>query len=127
MSGQGRTKEAVIKPTEVVFQVLEVPIDQLHPDPANPRRISGAELEALTQSIRRWGLPQPILVRREDNMVVAGHQRLLAARKLGYKAVPVIFLDLTLEESRAFNIALNKTGGEFDDDLLARVMSDLRV
>ena len=62
--------------------IVEVPIDELRPDPANPRRIGSAELEALTRSIREWGFVQPVLVRREDNTVIGGHQRLTAGRRL---------------------------------------------
>ena len=72
----------------VTLQVVEVPIDDLRPDPANPRRIGAVELEALTRSIREFGFVQPVLARSEDKTVVGGHQRLTAARKLGYKTVP---------------------------------------
>src|SRR5689334_17810604 len=59
--------------------VLEsVAIDSLVPDPANPRRIEEPELEALTRSVSRWGMVQPVLARREDRVVIGGHQRLLA-------------------------------------------------
>ena len=46
--------------------IEQTPIDRLHPDPANPRRITEAELEALTRSIHEWGVVQPVLARRED-------------------------------------------------------------
>jgi ParB-like chromosome segregation protein Spo0J len=101
-------------------------IDDLRPDPANPRKISDAELEALTRSLREWGFVQPVLVRREDNVVIGGHQRLLAARKLGMKTVPVIFVDLSQEQARLLNIALNKISGEWDEELLARMLADLQ-
>jgi DNA modification methylase len=107
--------------------VVEVPIDQLRPDPANPRRISDAELEALTRSLREWGFVQPVLVRREDNTVIGGHQRLTAARRLGLKTVPAIFLDLTVEQARTLNLALNKISGEWDPDLLGRLLHDLKL
>jgi len=58
--------------------------------------------------------------------VIGGHQRLLAARKLGYKTVPVVFMDLTIEQARLLNIALNKISGSFDQELLARLLSDLK-
>ena len=106
--------------------VEQVPIDQLRPDPANPRRISNAELEALTRSLQEFGFVQPVLARREDNTVIGGHQRLLAARRLGYKTVPVTFLDLTLEQARLLNLALNKICGEWDQELLARMLADLK-
>ena len=67
------------------IQVEHVPIDDLRPDPANPRRIDDQELEALTRSIREFGLVDPIIARREDKTVIGGHQRLLAARRLGYR------------------------------------------
>jgi len=104
----------------------QVAIDELRPDPANPRRISDAELEALTRSLREFGFVQPVLARRSDKTVIGGHQRLLAARRLGYKTVPVIFLDLTTEQARLLNLALNKISGTWDQELLARLLADLK-
>src|SRR6266511_4200744 len=105
--------------THKQLQVEEVPIDELRPDPANPRRISEQQLEALTRSLQQYGFVQPVLARREDKTVIGGHQRLLAARRLGYKALPVIFLDLTLEQARVLNLGLNKISGDWDQELLA--------
>jgi ParB/RepB/Spo0J family partition protein len=107
------------------LRIQQVPIDSLKPDPANPRRISDAELEALTRSISGFGLVEPVLVRKQDKVVVGGHQRLTAARKLGLKTVPAIFLDLTPEQAKLLNVALNKISGQFDDELLARLLADL--
>ena len=115
-----------IPTTPTTLQVQEIPIDQLRPDPANPRRISDAQIEALTRSIREYGFVQPVLVRRDDNTVIGGHQRLVAARRLGYKTVPVVFLDLTLEQARVLNLGLNKISGDWDQELLARLVADLK-
>ena len=71
-----------------VVEIEHLPIDSLHPDPANPRRISDAELEALTRSIREFGFLDPVIARREDRTVIGGHQRLLAARRLGMQDRP---------------------------------------
>jgi len=103
----------------------DVPIDQLTPDPANPRRICDQELEALTRSIREFGFIDPIIARREDHSVIGGHQRLLAARRLGLKTVPVIYLDISKEKAHLLNVALNKISGDFDQELLARLLGDL--
>ena len=105
--------------------IEHVPIDDLRPDSANPRKISDAELEALTQSLREFGFVQPVIALRSDNTVVGGHQRLVAARKLGMKHVPVVYTDLTLEKARLLNLALNKISGSWDDELLARMVADL--
>jgi len=112
--------------TKETMQVEQVAIEALRPDPANPRRISDVELEALTRSLQQWGFVQPVLVRREDGVVIGGHQRLLAARRLGMKHVPVIFLDLRQEQARLLNVALNKISGEWDQELLARMLADLK-
>jgi DNA modification methylase len=109
------------------IQIEQVPIDDLKPDPANPRRISDQELETLTRSINEFGLVDPIIARREDKTVIGGHQRLLAVRKLGYPTVPVVFADLTLEQARLLNIALNKISGSWDQELLARLLAELNA
>jgi DNA modification methylase len=107
--------------------VEEVPIDDLRPDPANPRRISEDELDALERSLRQFGFVQPVLARREDRTVVGGHQRLLAARRLGLATVPVTWLDLTVDQARLLGLALNKISGSWDEQLLARLLSDLQA
>jgi DNA modification methylase len=106
--------------------VEEVPIDLLRPDPTNPRRIGDEELEALTRSIRQFGFVQAVLARREDGVVIGGHQRLVAARRLGLATVPVTYLDLSIEQARLLNLALNKISGSWDDQLLARLLADLQ-
>ena len=110
---------------EITIEYIE--IGNLKPDPANPRRISEKELETLTRSIREFGLIDPIIARREDKTVIGGHQRLLAARKLGYTMVPVVFADLSQEQARLLNIALNKISGSFDQELLARLLAELNA
>lgn len=118
-------RTAMTSNTPFAITVIQVPIDELRPDPANPRRISDAQLEALTKSLKEYGFVQPVLARLEDKTVIGGHQRLTAARRLGYKTVPVIFLDITLEQARLLNLSLNKISGEWDQELLARMLADL--
>lgn len=109
------------------LSIDHVSIDSLQLDPANPRRMADAELEMLTRSIREFGFVDPVIARREDGVVVGGHQRLLAARKLGMKTVPVVYVDLTLEQARLLNLALNKISGSFDEELLARLLAELNL
>jgi ParB-like chromosome segregation protein Spo0J len=107
--------------------VDEVPIDDLRPDPANPRRIGEDELDALERSLRQFGFVQPVLARREDQTVIGGHQRLVAARRLGLTTVPVTWLDVSVEQARLLGLALNKISGSWDDALLARLLADLQA
>ena len=77
-------------------------------------------MAARCRSIETFGLVDPILARRADRRVIAGHQRLIATRRAGLTTVPVILLDLTAEDARLLNVALNRIGGAWDADLLAR-------
>src|SRR5262245_60934875 len=70
----------LVAPTTTVV-IEDVTIDDLRPDPANPRRIGEDELDALERSLRQFGFVQPVLARREDRTVIGGHQRLTAARR----------------------------------------------
>ena len=108
------------------LEITYLPIGELRQDPANPRRISDDELDSLTRSIRQFGLVDPIIARREDKTVIGGHQRLIAARRLGLKQVPVVFLDLSPEQARLLNLGLNRIGGTWDHELLARLLAELR-
>jgi DNA modification methylase len=107
------------------FRVEQVPIERLRPDPANPRRIDEAELEALTRSIRTYGFVQPI-VAQTDGTIIGGHQRLTAARRAGLTEVPVLFRDLPDAQAHVLGLALNRIGGAFDEQLLARLLDELR-
>jgi len=111
--------------TVASLTIEQVPLDRLRPDPANPRRISEDELDSLERSLRQFGFVQPVLARREDQTAIGGHQRLVAARRLGLTKVPVIWLDISLEQARLLGLALNKISGSWDDALLARLLADL--
>jgi len=74
-----------VRPSLTVDEVL---IDDLRPNPVNPGRISDEGLDSLERSLRQFGFVQPVLARREDRTVIGGHQRLVAARRLGLNTVP---------------------------------------
>ncbi len=112
--------------TDSTRTLNQIPIDQLRPDPANPRRISEDELDALERSLRQFGFVEPVIARREDATVIGGHQRLLAARRLGLTSVPVIWLDLGADQARLLGLALNKISGSWDEALLARLLAELQ-
>ena len=66
----------------MTLKVQMMKVGTLQPDPANPRQIGERELEALTRSISEFGFVDPIIARRDDKVVIGGHQRLVAARRL---------------------------------------------
>lgn len=118
-------KKPLVSRTRSRAQVEYVALDDLRPDPSNPRRISDDDLESLTRSIREFGFVAPVIARRADRVVIGGHQRLLAARRLGIGTVPVILVDLSVEQAHLLNVALNRITGSFDEALLARLLADL--
>jgi site-specific DNA-methyltransferase (adenine-specific) len=100
--------------------------DKLIPYINNPR-INDNAVDAVAGSIAEFGFKNPIIVDR-NNVIIAGHTRLLAARKLGLDQVPVIRAeDLTEKQVKAFRIADNKTAelSEWDDELLAMELEGL--
>src|SRR3569833_2190765 len=97
------------------------PLERLIPYARNARTHSDAQVAQIAAAIREFGWTNPILI-DGANGVIAGHGRLLAARKLGLEAVPVIELDgLSDAQKRAYVIADNKLAlnAGWDDAMLA--------
>jgi len=87
---------------------VSIPVDQLIPYENNPRNNTAA-VDAVANSIRSFGFLVPVVI-DHNNVIAAGHTRLLAAKKLGLKEVPCVRADdLTEEQIRAFRLADNKT------------------
>ena len=112
---------------EASYLVEHWPVARPVPYANNPREISARAVEKVADSIRAFGFRQPIVVDAEG-VVVVGHARLLAAKKLGLDGVPVhVARDLTADEARAYRLADNRTGGEaaWADDALAFELAEL--
>lgn len=96
------------------------PIDGLIPYARNSRTHSDAQVAQIAASIREWGWTMPVLI-DEQGCIIAGHGRVLAARKLGLAEVPcMIAAGWTEAQRRAYVIADNKLAlnAGWDDDLL---------
>jgi ParB-like chromosome segregation protein Spo0J len=91
------------------MEVKEWPIEEVKPYKNNPRNNDDA-VEATANSIREFGWQQPIVV-DTDGVIIVGHTRLKAAKKLKLKQVPVTVAEnLTDEQVKAYRLADNKTG-----------------
>src|SRR5204863_5591491 len=104
-------------------------IDKLIPFARNPRTHSDAQIAQIAASIAAFGFNNPILVDTNAG-IIAGHGRLLAARKLQLSEVPVIVLDhLTEKQKRAYVIADNQLAlnAGWDDDLLRAELANLQA
>src|ERR1700691_3674253 len=104
-------------------------IEKLIPWAKNPRTHSDAQIAQIAASIAEFGFNNPILVDTKAG-IIAGHGRLLAARKLGLTEVPVIVLDhLTAAQKRAYIIADNQLtlNAGWDEDLLRAELAALQA
>ena len=108
--------------TKCAMQYVDITL--LKPAEYNPRRMGEDKMQELIQSILAFGFIDPIIANK-DFTVIGGHQRLKAAQRLSFTEVPVVFLDLSKNDEKALNLALNKTGGEFEKALLAAVLETL--
>jgi DNA modification methylase len=106
------------------LQVLQISISELNSALYNPRKWNKPAIEALTESIKRFGLVDPLIVNgapNRKNIVIGGHFRLKVAKDLGYKEVPIVYIHIAdLEKEKELNLRLNRNTGEWDWDLLSK-------
>lgn len=108
------------------MQVQSIKISEVNPYGKNPRKNDDG-VEAVANSIKEFGWQQPIVVDK-DNVIIVGHTRYKAAKKLGMDKVPVVVAsDLSDEQVKAYRLADNKTGEltDWDNDLLNDELSDI--
>ena len=108
------------------MNIINIKLSDLKPYERNPRNNKEA-VDYVANSIREFGFKNPIIVDK-NNVIVAGHTRYLACKKLGIKEVPcVIADDLTDEQIKAFRLADNKVAeiATWDLDLLDEELNDL--
>jgi DNA modification methylase len=118
---------AMDSPIRLPGKLEHWPIDRLRPYERNPRTHTPEQITKIAASLLEFGWTNPILV-DADAGIIAGHGRLLAARELGMKTVPVIELGhLTEAQRRAYCIADNRLALDagWDEDLLAEELKAL--
>jgi ParB-like chromosome segregation protein Spo0J len=93
------------------------PIAALRPHERNPRTIEPEELDRLVESLRQYQCVEPVVVNTREGrrgVILGGHQRVEAMRRLGWEVVPVVTVDLGAQEELALLIALNRIKGTWD-------------
>ena len=108
------------------LQVIYKAPGEITPYEKNPRNNDGA-VDAVAASIKEFGFKVPVVIDK-DGVIVCGHTRVKAAKKLGIEEIPCIMADdLNDEQIRAFRLADNKTSelSEWDEELLAMEMDDI--
>jgi hypothetical protein len=110
------------------MEIVNKKIDELKPYEKNPRKNDEA-VEYVANSIKEFGFKVPIVIDK-DGVIVAGHTRYKASKKLGLEEVPCIIADdLSEEQIKAFRLADNKVSekAKWNKDLLMSELFDLNI
>nr|DAX38816.1 MAG TPA: ParB protein [Caudoviricetes sp.] len=102
-------------------------IKELKPYKKNAKKHSKEHVEQIANSIKEFGFTQPVIIDK-NNCVVAGHGRILGAKKAGLKQVPTVTLEeLTEEQIKAYRLVDNKLNeSEWDSVLLAQELEEIK-
>lgn len=112
------------------INVEYIPVDALKPYERNARAHHDEDVNVIVNSIQTFGFDDPIGIWGDENIIVEGHGRLMAAKKIGMKEVPCIRLDhLTDEQRKAYALVHNKSAelSEWDDELLDLELDELEL
>ncbi len=110
------------------LELVYRPIAEIKPDPTNPRTHPPGQIDQLVRNMAAFGFTSPILI-DERGVIIAGHGRLLAAKKCGLEHLPTITLaGLTEAEKKALRIADNRIAQKsgWDSDLLREIIIDIQ-
>ena len=114
------------KANQAEMRIESLNIQDLEHDAKNAREHSHHNIEAIKESLRRWGQQKPIVI-GQDNVVVAGNGTLAAARELGWKQIQTVRTDLNEAEKLGYAIADNRTAelADWDEVQLAATLQDI--
>lgn len=102
--------------------VQYVSVEQLQPATYNPRTNTDKQANELKKSLNSFDVVEPIIVNSaptRKNIIIGGHFRWRVAKELGYKEIPVIYVNIpNVQKEKELNLRLNRNTGEWDFDLL---------
>ena len=103
------------------MEIIKIKIEDLKPYEKNAKIHTREQIEQIKNSIKQFGMNDPVAVWGENNLIIEGHGRLQALKELNYDEVECIRLDhLTDEERKAYTLAHNKLtmNSDFNLDIL---------
>lgn len=112
----------------MMLEIKYLPIDELTEYKNNARKHGEKDVAAIEASIEAFDFNDPIAIWGENNLIIEGHGRLMAARRLGLKEVPTIRLDhLSDEQRRAYALAHNQTAmlSFWDDEIVEQELDSI--
>jgi DNA modification methylase len=94
-------------------------LSDLKPAPYNPRQSNAEQEKQLKSSLEKFGVVEPIIFNKQTGFIVGGHFRIRELKKLGYKEIECVIVDLNEADEKELNIRLNANTGSWDWDELA--------
>ena len=94
-------------------------LSELKPSPYNPRQSNAEQEKQLKSSLEKFGVVEPIIFNKQTGYIVGGHFRIRELKKLGYKEIECVIVDLNEADEKELNIRLNANTGSWDWDELA--------
>ena len=94
-------------------------LSELKPAPYNPRQSNAEQEKQLKSSLEKFGVVEPIIFNKQTGYIVGGHFRIRELKKLGYKEIECVIVDLNEADEKELNIRLNANTGSWDWDDLA--------
>ncbi len=110
-------KTEIIKTSKMIIEVKK--LSDLIPAPYNPRQSTKKQEEHLKRSLEKFGVVEPVIVNKQTGHIVGGHFRVRELKKLGYKEVECVIVDLNEKDERELNIRLNSNTGQYDMEMIA--------
>ena len=110
------------------MKIETIKIKDLKAAKYNPRKDlkpEDKEYQKIKKSILKFGYVETIIVNK-DLTVIGGHQRLKILEELGYEEIECNVVDLTKDEEKALNIALNNLSGDWDNQKLEDLIAELK-
>jgi len=117
----------IVEKKNIVLEKLKieyVPIDSIFPNEWNPNRQSEHDFELLISSIKEDGFTQPVIVHK-SRKIVDGEHRWRAAKAIGFTEIPVVVVDMPIEQMMMSTIRHNRARGSHDIELEAEMIRDL--
>lgn len=94
-------------------------LKDLKPAPYNPRKSTEKQEAQLKNSLEKFGVVEPIIFNKQTGYIVGGHFRVRELKKLGYKEVECVIVDLSEDDEKELNIRLNANTGDWDWEEIA--------
>lgn len=119
-----KSKELEFNPNKL--EIVYLPTDSLVPSDQNPKKHPDIQIQRIKASIQEFGYADPIIIGR-NNVILAGHARLIAAKELGMETVPTVFINLPPRKAKAFLLANNRLAelGITDELIVAEILNEL--